>query len=131
MRSELHSRRDPQQVLAQNLSSIFAKRKLSARGVAKAIGGGLSNKTVSNLLNGVGAPQLDKLIAVAKHIHVPLWQLLCPGIETSHFGDETVHDLVESFCSISEIGRARFLQNLEDTLIAERVKHPRHSQNAT
>lgn len=130
VRSGLHNK-GPQEVLAANLKAVFCRRHLSARGVAKAIGHGLSNKTVSNMLNGVGAPQFDTLLAVAQYLHIPLWQLLCPGIESSHFGDDEIHDLVEAFSSLSEIGRARLLQNLEDAVIAEEVRHPRSADNAS
>ena len=130
MRSGLH-RETPQQVLADNLKAIFKKRHLSARGVARAIGGGLSNKTVSNLVNGVGAPQYDTLLSVAEYLHIPLWQLLCPGIDAAHFGDDTVHKLVESFCSLSEIGRARLLANLEDAVLGEQLRHSEKNRKAT
>lgn len=123
MGNSLH---DPQKILSRNLRAIFDNRKLSVRGVADEIkrpdGTTMSNRTVQNMHNGTGAPQLDKMIAVAAHIHVPLWQLFCPGIEAGWFGEDTVHHLLEQFCSLSEIGRARFLQNLEDAVVTERVK---------
>jgi transcriptional regulator with XRE-family HTH domain len=133
MRSALHNK-TAQAALSANLKAAFAKRKLSARGVAKAIGPGadgkeMSNKTVSNLVNGVGAPQFDTLTAVAEYLHIPIWQLLCPQIDPSHFGNQVIHELVESFCSLSEIGRARLLQNLEDAVIAEHVRHPSRKRN--
>ena len=131
MRSGLHNNKGPREVLAANLKAVFEKRQLSARGVAKAIGHGLSNRTVQNMVNGVGAPQFDKLLAVSGYLRIPLWQLLCPGMETSHFGEDAVHELVESFTALSEIGRARLLQNLEDAVIAERVRHPEPHRNIT
>jgi transcriptional regulator with XRE-family HTH domain len=129
MRSGLH-KEPTQAVLAANLKAVFAKRHLTARGVARAIGHGLSNKTVSNLVNGVGAPQFDTLLAVAQYLHIPLWQLLCPSIGSSHFGDDAIHTLVKSFCSLSEIGRARLLQNLDDAVVAEQARHAPHNTNS-
>lgn len=103
MRSELHAS-DPRLILAKNLNAAFVRRGYSARSVAKAIK--VSNKTVSNMLNGDSAPQLDKLAAVAKYIRVPLWQLLCPAIDISQFKDDALHDLIEAFTHLSEVGQA-------------------------
>jgi transcriptional regulator with XRE-family HTH domain len=103
MANELH-KTEPQRVLAENLSAALERRGYSARSVAKAIG--VSNKTVSNMLNAEGAPQLDKLITVAMYIRVPLWQLLCPAIDISQFKDDALHELIEAFVHLSEVGQA-------------------------
>jgi transcriptional regulator with XRE-family HTH domain len=99
-----HALSRPEDILARNLRHAFSKRKLSARSVADAIG--VSNKTVSNMLNGTGASQLDKLSAVAAFIKIPLWQLLCPAIEISQKSNAAMHELVEQFVNLSEVGQA-------------------------
>lgn len=125
MRKAIH-KTGPQGTLAQNLSAAFEKRGLSARGVARAIrasqGLKISNKTISNMLNGDGNPQLVGLMAVAKHIRVPLWQLLCPGIEISHFNDETIHSVLDDFLSLSELGRKRAQRQLKGEAALEQLE---------
>lgn len=118
---------DPQEVLSRNLGAVLKKRDLAVREVERQMkaarpGSKISNRTIQNMVNGTGTPQLDNLIAVAEHLHIPLWQFFCPGIDAGRFGADTVHQLVEQFCSLSEIGRARFLQNLEDAVVTEQVK---------
>lgn len=129
MRRGIH-KNDPQGVLARNLSAAFEKRGLSARGVARALqakGRKISNKTVSNMLNGEGNPQLDGLMAVAEHIRVPLWQLLCPAVGISHFNDEQIHSLLEDFTSLSELGRKRAHRQLKGEAALERIEHTQNS----
>jgi len=82
------------------------------------------------MVNGEGNPGLDGLIALADHLQIPLWQLFCPGIDAGRFGEADVHHLVEAFCSLSEIGRARFLQNLEDAVVTEQVKREAAEKNS-
>lgn len=115
MRNEIHN---PQHVLARNLRSVFDKRGLSARSVAKAIK--VSNKTVSNMLNGDGAPQLDKLISVAAYLNIPLWQLLSPAIDPSHFGNALLHEIVEGVVRLSETGQAAVRRTIKgEALLAK------------
>lgn len=129
MRKGLH-KNDPQAILARNLTAAFKKRGLSARGVADAIGG-MSNTTVSNMLRGAGNPQLEGLIAVAEYIRVPLWQLLCPGIETSQFKAEEVHALLEDFLSLSELGRKRVQRQIRGEAAVEQLERVENTQTAT
>lgn len=125
MRSEIH-KTGPQSVLARNLTAAFKVRGLSARGVSqgiqKAQGLKMSNRTVQNMLNGTGNPQLEGLTAVARYIHVPLWQLLCPGMEISHFPEQTVHELLDNFASLSELGRRGALRHLKGQAALERAE---------
>lgn len=91
----------------------------------------ISNKTVSNILNGVGNPQLNNLLAVAKQARVPLWQLLCPAIEISHFGNAELHDLVERIAKLSETGQAQVRRTIKaEALLAGEESVPT-SSNAT
>jgi transcriptional regulator with XRE-family HTH domain len=133
MRKRLHNK-DPQGTLGLNLTAAFEKRGLSARGVAKAIRGSqglkISNKTVSNMLNGEGNPQLEGLKAVAKHVNIPLWQLLCPAIQISQFNDGDVHELLEEFFSLSEFGRKRALRNLKGEAALEQLERAENAQSA-
>jgi len=129
MRKGIH-KNDPQGVLARNLTAAFEKRSLSARGVARALnakGRKISNKTVSNMLNGEGNPQLDGLMAVAEHIRVPLWQLLCPAVGISHFDDEQIHALLEDFLSLSELGRKRAQRQLKGEAALEHLERAENS----
>lgn len=122
MRSAIHSS-DPKTTLARNLSAAFKKRGLSARSVARSLqstGMKISNKTVSNMLNGEGNPQLDNLIAVAKQARVPLWQLLSPAIESSHFGTTELHELVEGILNLSETGVAQVRRTIKLEALAAR-----------
>lgn len=134
MRKALH-KTGPQGVLARNLSAAFEKRGLSARGVARAIrasqGLKISNKTVSNMLNGDGNPQLEGLIAVAKHIRVPLWQLLCPAVGISHLQEEEIHSLLDDFVSLSELGRKRAARQLKGEAALEQLERVENVQTAT
>lgn len=117
-----------QQVLGSNLRAVLEKRKLSVRGATPE---GMSNRTLQNMVNAKGGfPQLDSMMAVSIHLKIPLWQLLCPAIDASRFGDKEVHQLVEGFCSLSEIRRARFLQNLEDAVTSESVRHAAAGKNS-
>ena len=109
MSSGIHSK-DPKSILGRALSAAFKKRGLSARSVAKSLnaaGINISNKTVSQILNGKGNPQLDNLVAVAKQAHVPLWQLLCPAIEISRVGDDKFHEVIEGVAGLSETSLAQ------------------------
>lgn len=102
--------------MGRNLRAAFEKRGLSARSVSRSLnasGMKISNKTVSNMLNGVGNPQLSNLLAVAKQARVPLWQLLCPSIEISHFGSAELHDLVERIANLSETGQAQVRRTIK------------------
>lgn len=119
MRSEIHSK-DPKTLLGRNLTAAFKKRGLTARSVSRALhatGLKISNKTVSNMLNGEGNPQLDNLLAVAKQARVPLWQLLSPVFDISHFGNDTLPELVESIAGLSETG----LGQIKRTIKAEKL----------
>lgn len=133
MRKEIH-KTGPQATLAHNLKAAFKKRGLSARGVAVAIrasqGLKISNKTVSNMLNGDGNPQLVGLMAVAKHIRVPLWQLLCPGIEISQFDDEAIHSVLDDFLSLSELGRKRAQRQLKGEAALEQIERSENAPGA-
>lgn len=115
MGSGRHSQ-EPKAILGRNLRAAFEKRGLSARSVSRSLnasGMKISNKTVSNMLNGVGNPQLSNLLAVAKQARVPLWQLLCPSIEISHFGSAELHDLVERIANLSETGQAQVRRTIK------------------
>lgn len=115
MRSGLHNS-DPKTVLSRNLSAAFKRRGLSARSVARTLqktGMKISNKTISNMLNGHGNPQIENLIAVAKQARVPLWQLLCPAVEISHFGTDDLHELVEGIVGLSETGQAQVRRTIK------------------
>lgn len=120
--------------MARNLTAAFDKRELSARGVARAIranqGIKISNKTVSNMLNGEGNPQLESLMAVAKHLRIPLWQLLCPAVEISHFDESAVHDLLDDFFALSELGRKRVQRNLKGEVALENQERGDPAPNA-
>lgn len=133
MRSGLH-KSDPQGVLARNLTAAFEKRKLSARRVAAEIkrtqGVSISNKTVSNMLNGEGNPQLESLMAVARHLRIPLWQLMCPSVGLSHFDETSVHELLEGYISLSEVGRRRIQRNLKGEVALEAQERVPPSENA-
>lgn len=129
MRKGLH-KNDPQAVLARNLRAAFKARGLSARGVADSIGG-MSNTTVSHMLRGTGNPQLEGLIAVSEKIGAPLWQLLCPGIETSHLKSEEIHSLLEDFLSLSELGRKRMLRQIRGEAALEQLERVENAQNVT
>lgn len=102
---------EPAELLARNLKSAFKARGYSARSVAEAIG--ISNKTVSNMLNGVGSSQLDNLVAVAKHIRVPLWQLLAPTGELSQSQSNAMVEMFEALANLSELGRAAVRRTLK------------------
>lgn len=104
----------PEEILARNLAFAFKQRGLSARSVAAAIG--VSNKTVSNMLNGTGASQLDKLSAVAEYIKIPLWQLLCPAIEISQKSNAAMHELIEAFVHLSDVGQAAVRRTIKGEL---------------
>jgi transcriptional regulator with XRE-family HTH domain len=118
---------EPKDVLARNLRAAFRVRQESARSVADAIG--VSNKTVSNMLNGQGASQLDNLVAVARHIRIPLWQLLCPSIEISQSTDAAMHELLESFVHLSELGQAAVRRTIKGELaLAEKNSSPSPDQ---
>lgn len=108
----------PEAVLARNLRAAFSKQGLSARSVAAAIG--VSNKTVSNMLNGTGASQLDKLAAVADYLKIPLWQLLCPAIEISQRSNAAMHELIEQFVHLSEVGQAAVKRTIKGELALQR-----------
>lgn len=117
-----------QQVLGRNLRAVLEKRKLSVRAATP---DGMSNRTLQNMVNAKGSfPQLDSMMAVSIHLKIPLWQLLCPAIDASHFGNKDVHQLIEGFCSLSEIRRARFLQNLEDAVISEAARRQPAEKNS-
>lgn len=113
---------EPKDVLARNLRAAFKARGLSARSVADAIG--VSNKTVSNMLNGEGASQLDKLVAVAKEIKIPLWQLLCPSLEISQGTAEAMHELLESFVHLSQVGQAAVKRTIKGELALAKNDQP-------
>lgn len=119
MRNRLH-KESPQKTLADRLAAIFRRLDLSSRGVAKKVG--VSNRTVQNMVNGSGNPGLANVIAVAKHVDVPLWQLLCPSLDPTRAADSEIRTLVEQFCTLSDLGRHRVLQNLEDVSIAEAAR---------
>jgi transcriptional regulator with XRE-family HTH domain len=127
MRNEIHSK-DPKTILGRNLSAAFKRRGLSARSVSRAInatGMKISNKTVSNMLNGVGNPQIDNLIAVAKQARIPLWQLLCPAVEISQFGDSQLHELLDGIAGLSETGRAQVKRTIKlESLMARQENVP-------
>ena len=101
----------PKDILARNLRNAFKARGFSARSVAAAIG--VSNKTVSNMLNGDGASQLDKLVAVSQYIHVPLWQLLCPAVEISQATTVGMFEMIEALANLSEVGRAQVRRTIK------------------
>ena len=120
---------DPKIVLARNLKAAFKRRGLSARSVERAIkktGRTISNKTVSNMLNGEGNPALENLLDVAEQARIPLWQLLCPTIEISHVGTEELHSLVEGIVHLSDIGREQVRRTIraESLLAAEQAQSP-------
>lgn len=124
MRKGLH-KNTPQAILARNLKAAFKARDLSARSVMRALqakGTTISNKTISNMLNGDGNPQLEGLMAVADLIRVPLWQLLCPAVEISHVKEEEVHDLLDDFLSLSELGRKRVRRNIRGEAAVEQME---------
>ncbi len=93
MRIELHA--PPEQVLARNLRSAFDKLEYSGRSAMRDIGG--SNRTWSTILKGSTTTTFAKLLAVAKYVGIPLWQLLCPAFEPEMAGEEDLHELIENF----------------------------------
>jgi hypothetical protein len=122
MRTGIHTS-DPQTVLARNLSAAFKKRGLSARSVSRALarlGMKISNKTVSNMLNGEGNPQFDNLVAVAAQTRIPLWQLLSPAFDPSQMGTPELHELVEGILNLSETGRASVRRTIKLEALAAR-----------
>lgn len=126
MGNELHNK-DPKTILAKNLRAAFRKRGLSARSVERSIkktGRTISNKTISNMLNGVGNPAFENLLDVAEQARIPLWQLLCPAFEISHVGKDELHELVEGIVRLSDTGRAQVRRTIraESLLAAETLK---------
>ena len=121
MGNGIHNK-DPKAVLARNLKAAFKKRGLSARSVERAIkktGRTISNKTVSNMLNGVGNPAFENLLDVAEQARIPLWQLLCPTIEISHVGKDELHELLEGIVRLSDTGRAQVRRTIRaESLLA-------------
>lgn len=118
----------PEEILARNLRHAFKKRGLSARSVAAAIG--VSNKTVSNMLNGTGASQLDKLVAVAEYIKIPLWQLLCPAIEISQKSNAAMHELIDAFVHLSDVGQAAVRRTIKGELALRKSEPADSSESA-
>lgn len=102
---------EPRDILSRNLKAAFKAGGHSARSVGEAIG--ISNKTVSNIVNGTGATQLDKLVAVAKHIRIPLWQLLCPSIEISQTNAIAMAEMIESLAKLPEFNRAQIRRDIK------------------
>lgn len=80
----------------------------------------ISNKTVSNMLNGEGNPQLDNLIAVARHVKIPLWQLLCPAIDISLLSAPELSALIEGIVGLSETGQAQVRRTIRLEALAAR-----------
>lgn len=126
MRNGIH-KDTPQGTLARNLEAAFRSRSLSARGVASAIrkrqGLRISNKTVSNMANGAGNPQLEGLMAVAKEIRIPLWQLLCPALDISHSDDDALRMMLEDYMALSELGRKRTQRAIKSERVLEEKEH--------
>jgi len=110
MGNRLHEK-EVQRILADNLSRILAKRKLSVRKVADEIG--MSNRTLQNVVNGTGRTQLDKLVAISCHLRVPLWQLLCPAPEDADFGEEVLHEILEGFATLPSTGKLQVQRTLK------------------
>jgi transcriptional regulator with XRE-family HTH domain len=106
MRTEIHN---PRETLARNLRQVMERLQRSARDVADACG--LSNKTVSNILNGAHSVTLDSASAVANEIGVPLWQLLSPEIDREIMGNPDLARLMDFYFNASPEGRARILRN--------------------
>lgn len=86
---------DPLQTLAVNTRYILDKMQRSARGVADKIG--ISNKTVSNMLNAAHSTQIGTADAVAEELGVPLWQLLCPHFPRGPIDESRLARLIEDY----------------------------------
>lgn len=122
MRNRLHE--NPQHVLARNLGAVLRRKELSVRALErqmKSKGSKISNRTIQNMVNGTGDPGLDNLQEVATALKVPLWQLMCPGADLS---EEAVHDLLEAFGELSEIGRHAIEDQVQARLLLERSRRP-------
>lgn len=133
MRSAIH-RKDPQKVLADNLSAALKARKLSVRAIEAALkknGLHISNRTIQNMVNGSGNVQFDNLLAVSAYVRIPLWQLLCPGMEISHLSDVSVHELLEAYSGLSEIGRKGALKHVKGQLLLEKSERAPPSSDSS
>lgn len=130
MRSGIH-RKDAQEILGESLTAIFEARGLSARGVERSLKAKkhlkISNKTVSNLLNGAGNPILSNILAVAEEVKVPLWQLVCPGIEPSRHDEQAIRALLDDFMSLSPLSRERLALTIRDAAEAESHRRAQNS----
>lgn len=122
MRSALH-KSTPRDILSRNLKVVFEQRSLSARKIADEIktslGIHISNRTVQNMRNGTGNVQFDGLMAVARYLRIPLWMLLWDGFDISHVRAESVHELLDTFAGLSELGRRAAVRNIKGQALLE------------
>lgn len=93
------------EALSENLIVLLEQGDLSYAGLAKRTKPRVSPKTIGNMVNGVGAPRLDKVEAIARAFDLECWQLLIPGLVTEKSQAEGIKRLFVSYCGASEDGR--------------------------
>lgn len=93
------------EALSENLTILLEQEKLSYAGLAKRTKPRVSPKTIGNMVNGVGAPRLDKVEAIARAFDLEGWQLLIPGLTAEKSSAAGVKRLFSAYQSAGEEGR--------------------------
>lgn len=98
-------------VLARNLRYLMGDRGWDQVDLAKK--SGVSQKTVSNILNEMKVPGLDTVDKLAGAFGLNLWQLIMPGLVDDLRSPTSIREVYEAFRKTNDKGKEFILSVAE------------------
>jgi transcriptional regulator with XRE-family HTH domain len=92
----MHKQRpNPRESLAKNVAMLLRIHNMGQSDLARK--SGVNQKTISNIVHGKNAPNLDKVDAIAKAFGLDAWHLILPNLPEEIANGGAIAQLVENF----------------------------------
>lgn len=97
-------RTPPRDSLIRNIDYLMRAEKLSEAALAKR--SGIAQKTINNIRNGISAPTLDTIEALAAAFNLSGWHIIMPGLPEELIAGKSIERLCRAYVAASEKGRS-------------------------
>lgn len=112
------------EILSRNLRRLIERSGWSYKEVARRAGPGISDKTISNIIEQVHDPKTDKISQVAKVFGLEAYHLLMPDFEPDALKSGSFDRLYHTYIETDDAGR-QVLETTADYVAA----HESDSEN--
>lgn len=119
---------DQLKIFGANLHKHMNARQLSAASLAEK--SGVSIKTISNVIQGRHATQVDKLEKLADALDVQFWTMWIPDLAVRPENDRVIQGMMETSAHLSIDALHRISRMAELELNSERSHAGRHKKSS-